>query len=210
MSRPSILMRLPRLAAAAGLALALSLGASPGRAADTATEAVTLVTRFCDSTLQIVSDPQAGAAARERRFRQLIDDHFDFPAIARFVLGRHWQTASEEERRAFTAAFQDHMVRANVERFSDLYDGETFTVRAARADGAGVTIVPVQILRPGGQPPVVLDWQVQQTQAGLRIRDVGIAGVSMARTYRDEFAAVVQRGDGRVAVLIAALRGSAD
>ncbi len=198
-------MRLPRLAAAAGLALALLVPVPPA-AADAVPDAVALVTRFCDSTLRIVGDPQLPAAERERRFRVLVDEYFDFPAIARFVLGRFWQAASDDERQQFTAAFEGHMVRAHVERFGELYRGETFTVRAARTEGEGVTIVPVQILRPGGQAPMVLDWQVQATPAGLRIRDVGIAGISMARTYRDEFASVVLRNNGRVAVLIAALR----
>jgi phospholipid transport system substrate-binding protein len=197
-------MYLSRLAAAVGLIFMLT--AAPAAAA--AAEAVALVTRFCDRTLQIVSDPQSGAADRERHFRTLIDEYFDFPAIARFVLGRYWHAASEDERQQFISAFQGHMVRANVERFSELYSGETFTVRAARSEGDGITIVPVQILRPGGQPPVVLEWRVEGTPAGLRIRDVGIAGISMARTYRDEFASVLQRNNGRVAFLIAALRGT--
>jgi phospholipid transport system substrate-binding protein len=70
-------------------------------------------------------------------------------------------------------------------------------------------VVPVEILRPGSQPPVVLNWKLQGASAGLRIRDVSISGVSMAVTYRDEFASVVQRSNGKVAVLIAALREKA-
>jgi phospholipid transport system substrate-binding protein len=195
-------MRLSRLAAAAGLAVALTVGAPPGRAAD---DAVALVAQFCDKTLQIISDPQIAAADRERRLHALVDEAFDFPAIARFVLGRYWPTASEGEREQFTAAFEDHMVRAYVTRFSD-YSGEKFRVMAARPESDGATIVPVEILRPGGQPPVVLSWKVQRASAGLRIRDVSISGASMAVTYREEFASVVQHSNGKVAVLIAALR----
>jgi phospholipid transport system substrate-binding protein len=195
-------MRLSRLVSAAGLAITLTMGAPPSRAAD---DAAALVTQFCDRTLRIISDPRIAAADRERRLHALVDEAFDFPAIARYVLGRYWPTASEGERAQFTAAFEDHMVRSYVVRFSG-YGGEKLRVLAARPEGDGVTIVPVEILRPNGQPPVVLNWQVQRAPAGWRIRDVSISGVSMAVTYRDEFASVVQRSNGKVAVLIAALR----
>jgi phospholipid transport system substrate-binding protein len=195
-------MRLSRLASAAGLAIALTEGALPGLAAD---DAVAVVTQVCDKTLEIISDPRIAAADRERHFHALVDEYFDFPAIARFVLGRYWQTASEDQRAQFTAAFENHMVHAYVVRFG-AYSGEKFRVTAARAENDGSTIVPVEILRPGSQPPVVLNWKLQGATAGLRIRDVSISGVSMAVTYRDEFAAVVQRSNGQVAVLIAALR----
>ena len=97
------------------------------------------------------------------------------------------------------------MVHAYVERFSD-YSGETFKVMPSHVEGENGTIVPAQILRAGGQPPVVLDWRVQGPPTGLRIRDVSISGVSMAVTYRDEFASMIQRNNGQVGVLIAALR----
>lgn len=196
-------MRLPRLASAA-LVLVLSVGLRSAFAAD---DAVALVTQFGDKTLQIISDPKIGATDRERGFHALIDQYFDFPAIARFVLGRYWQPASETERQQFTAAFEDHMVHAYVVRFSD-YSGETFKVMPSRAEGESGTVVPAQILRARGQPPVVLDWKVQGAPASLRIRDVSISGVSMAVTYRDEFASMVQRNNGQLAVLIAALRDS--
>ncbi len=199
-------MRLPRLAAV-GLAIGLTLPALPSFAAS---DAVTLVTEFCDATLKIVNDQRIGAVDRERRFRGLVGSYLDFPAIATFVLGRFWQKASESERQEFTEAFEENMVRAYIARFKILYRGETIRVRGARPDGAGVTIVPVEILRPDARPPLILEWKVQGVSPNLRIHDVSVSGVSMARTYRDEFASVILRSNGQLAVLIAALREKPD
>lgn len=199
-------MRLPRVAAV-GFAIGLTLHALPSLAAD---DAVTPVTEFCDETLKIVNDQGSGAADRERRFRALIGSYLDFPAIATFVLGRFWQKASEGERQAFTEAFEENMVRDYITRFKILYRGETITVRGARSDGAGATIVAVEILRPDARPPLLLEWKVQGKSPNLRIHDVSVSGVSMARTYRDEFASVILRSDGQLAVLIAALRQKPD
>jgi phospholipid transport system substrate-binding protein len=121
------------------------------------------------------------------------------------VLGRYWPTASEDERAQFTAAFENHMVHAYVVRLG-AYSGEKFMVLAPLVESDSVTIVPVQILRPGSQPPVVLTWRLEVAVARLRVRDVSIAGVSMAVTYRDEFDSVIRRSNGQVAALIAALR----
>ena len=38
---------------------------------------------------------------RVARFRELLREDFDVPGIARFVLGRYWNTATEEQRAEF-------------------------------------------------------------------------------------------------------------
>ena len=52
------------------------------------------------------SDP----ALRQERFRQLFHADFDCPGIARFVLGRYWRDASEEEQKDFVKLFEEYVV----------------------------------------------------------------------------------------------------
>jgi phospholipid transport system substrate-binding protein len=57
-----------------------------------------------------VLNKKADPAAREARFRQLFHEDFDCPSIARFVLGRYWRSASEEEQQEFVRLFEDYVV----------------------------------------------------------------------------------------------------
>src|SRR5207245_6390452 len=79
---------------------AAMVGLSPGAAADAlanAADPVVFMNEMWNRTLQILSK-QISPAVRQARFRELFQADFDGPGIARFVLGRYWRKASEEEQ----------------------------------------------------------------------------------------------------------------
>ena len=51
-----------------------------------------------------------GASQPERvaRFRELLREDFDVPGIGRFVLGRYWNTATEEQRTEYLKLFENY------------------------------------------------------------------------------------------------------
>src|ERR1700728_4638199 len=71
-------------------------------------------------------------ADREAQFRQLFRQDFDAPGIARFVLGRYWRTATDEEQREFLKLFEDYIVIVYSTRLSE-YGGEQFKVEGSRS-----------------------------------------------------------------------------
>lgn len=141
---------------------------------------------------------------RVARFRELLRDDFDVPGIARFVLGRYWNTASEEQRSEFLALFEEYIARAYATRLAE-YAGEQLKVTGTRPDGDGA-IVFSQILRPSGQAPIKVDWRLTSRNGIYKISDVSVDGISMAVTQRSEFASVIQHNGGQVQGLIAMLR----
>jgi phospholipid transport system substrate-binding protein len=143
-------------------------------------------------------------AERLARFRQLFRADFDGLAIARFVLGRYWRSASEEERREFLRLFEDYVVYVYGTRLSD-FNGETFRVHGSRTDGDG-TIVSTDIFSPGANTPIKVDWRLVHENGGFKITDVVIEGISLMVTQRSEFAAVIQRHGGQVGGLLTLMR----
>jgi phospholipid transport system substrate-binding protein len=141
---------------------------------------------------------------RTERFRALLREDFDVPGIARFVLGRYWNTATEEQRAEYVRLFEDYIAMAYATRLAE-YTGETFKVTGSRADGEGA-IVSSQIIRPGGAAPVKVDWRLTGRSGVYKISDVSVDGISMAVTQRSEFASVIQHNGGQVQSLITMLR----
>ena len=74
------------------------------------------------------------------------------------------------------------------------YQGQTMKVLPARMkpDDTEVT-VRNQYIRPGAKP-VALDYAMRKTDAGWKIYDIVVEGVSLVITYRSEFDAVVKQG----------------
>jgi len=171
--------------------------AIPGAAA---ADPAAMISNLGSQALQVLGK-DATQSQRVARCRDLLREDFDVPGIARFVLGRYWNTATEEQRAEFTKLFEDYIAVAYATRLAE-YTGETFKVIGSRPEADGA-IVSSQILRPAGAAPVKVDWRVTGRN---KISDVSVDGISMAVTQRSEFASVIQHNGGQVQGLIAMLR----
>ncbi len=182
-------------------ALSFFLAVPAPHAAAAATGPGVLMTDVSSQVLQLLNDKQNTEAEREKRFEALVDKNFDMPRIARFVLGPSWRSASEDERQRFTTAFRTYMIDFYWGRFQR-YAGQSFKVTGEQPQSGTVTVVNTQIVQPAGQPPAKVDWTVVKEGDDYKIIDVSIEGISQVLTYRQEFAAVIERNDGHVSALI--------
>lgn len=146
-----------------------------------------------DRTIRVLRDKaHTSFAEREAAFRELMVEGFDIPMVGRFVLGRHWRTASEEQRREYARVFVDFIVRVYASRF-DSYGGERFAVEKVIPDESGDKIVRARIESPAGGDPITIDFRVRPKEGGHKVIDVNVEGISMLHTHRVEFASVVNR-----------------
>ena len=154
-------------------------------------------------TVEVLSN-KVPRAERLMRFRQLFQADFDGPGIARFVLGRYWRSASEQEQQEYLKLFEDYVVLVYGTRLSK-FNGETFKLLGSRTDESG-TIVSTDMISPSGEAPIKVDWQLIADHGSFKINDVIIEGISMLATQRSEFASVIQRHGGQVGGLLELMR----
>ena len=177
-----------------------SLAASPSAVAE---DAGVFMNELWGQTVEVLSK-NIPSAERLARFRQLYKAAFDGPGIARFVLGRYWRSASEQEQQEFLQLFEDYVVFVYGTRLSH-FSGEKFKVRGSRPDESG-TIVSNDVISPNGDAPIKVDWRLITDHGSFKINDVIIEGISMLVTQRSEFASVIQRHGGQVGELLAMMR----
>ena len=166
-------------------------------------DAVAFMNTLWNRAVEVLNN-KTDPAMREARFRELFHTDFDCPGIARFVLGRYWRAASEEEQHEFVKLFEDYVVFVYTARLSN-FGGEALKVRGSHNDGDGV-IVSTDVISRGGASPLKIDWRLVTDNGSYKISDVIVEGVSMMVTQRSEFASVVQRNGGQVRGLIAMMR----
>ena len=142
---------------------------------------------------------------RARRFRKILTQSFDFPTIAKFVLGRYWRIANKKQRGEYVVLFEDFIVQAYAHRFKDL-SGKEFIVKQSRKLTARDMLVLSEVVIAPGKPPIRVNWRVRGPNNQYRVIDVVVEGISMSVTQRDEFAAVIRSSGGKVEGLLAALR----
>ncbi len=141
---------------------------------------------------------------REKEFRIMLEESFDMKTIGRFALGKYWRQATKEQKKEYLKLFENMIVNIYSRRFGD-YNGEKFNVISARPTGAHDAIVASQII-PGSGASISIDWRVRKKDKHFVVIDIIVAGVSMALTQRSDFSAVIQRGGGKIDVLLEHLR----
>lgn len=184
------------------LALAAAVARSP--LSDEADGAARFVRGFGDQAIAMLSDPALGSQEREREFRRLLTKGFHLDAIGRFVLGRHWRRASEEQRREFQKLFEDYFIASYARQISG-YAGEQLLVEGSLAQGKHGALVTSHITRPQGEP-LRVEWRLRRVDDSWRIIDVVVKGISMVVTHRTEFSSVIGSHGGRIDGLLEVLR----
>jgi phospholipid transport system substrate-binding protein len=202
-------LALPASALAATLALSLLL-ANPAPAQITQAQPAATPSFFISDlvgrAVVVLKEGDPSPPARQARFRALIGDKFDLPAIAQTVMGRHWRNATDDERQQFAAVFADYMAVTYASKIAD-YGHEAFTVTGERAEGPQAFLVSSNAAQGEGAKPIAIDWRAIRQEDGYRITDVIISGISLMQTKRAEIAAVIDISGGRISGMIAELRG---
>ena len=140
-----------------------------------------------------------------RLAERIVVPHIDFERIARWVLGKHWRRASEAQREAFVSGFRQHLMRTYVSSMITYTD--EILAQADKVDypplrdpdGSDQVTVRSRISLPKGGTAQV-DYTMVRTDAGWKIADLAIDGISLALTYRKEFSAQIAR-DGLDALI---------
>jgi phospholipid transport system substrate-binding protein len=197
----SLLARRPALALPLALGL-LALGWRTAAASPSAAEAQRLIETVSAQVLAILSDPGLGDRQKFDALVALLSEPIDLDLVARLILGRHWRSASDAQRKEYLGLFRDYAL-ANLASKLHLFQGQGFEVTGAIVVGERDALVTSRILNDG-QAPLQVDWRLRERDdARLVTIDVIVAGVSLVVTLRSEFGTVIERQgfDGLLAEL---------
>ena len=112
----------------------------------------------------------------------------DTAAFSRLVLGRHWQSAGDEQRRAFTRAMESQMIRSYGKSLTLLL--EVNRIRFLPPDGrvgGKYEIVMSSISFTSNQPPLRIGYAMHEVDGDWRIFDLRIDGLSLVKEFRRSF-----------------------
>ena len=140
---------------------------------------------------------------------ELVAPHIDFPRVTRLVVGKYWQSASEQQRQALIAEVQSLLIRSYVTAMTSYAD--QIVAKKDRINylpsryktGDKKASVRANIMLDSGQA-VEVQYQLYNGGGKWRIYDIVIEGVSMAITYRTSFGEQIKRNglDSLIAELV--------
>ena len=156
--------------------------------------------------LNLTQDKSLTVQSRQKEFGKLIDKGFDLPWIARFVLGRPWNSATLAEQREYLRLFKKIVELTYSKRFIN-YSQQRIVVTGHELGKRKFIFVQSYLANLGQKktnPQVV--WRLIPRDNSFKIVDVAIEGISMAITQRNEYSSVIQNNGGRLSALLDAMR----
>lgn len=190
-----------RSLALAAAALVAALGAAaPAGAAERPgiEESQAFVGKLADDAVRTWATHASDEAARLKAMDVLIHSTFDVEFITRAVVGRYWRKIEPAERRRFRELFPEFVVRVYLPHIAK-YSRDHLRVLGARPVGKRDVLVKSELLTDQGDW-IEADWRIRSGEAGLRILDLKVAGVSLLLVQRQEFESVIRR-DGFAALV---------
>jgi phospholipid transport system substrate-binding protein len=164
------------------------------------------ITDLSQTAIDQLSPDDISAAERAERARKILEENFAGRDLARFVLGRYWRVASEQQRDRFMTLLREVALTRFLPTFQHL-SMDQVTIERAIADpqAQGVARVITRVDVPD-RSPVKLAWRVRPTDDGsFQIVDIMAEGVSMAITLRSEYSSVIEQNGGQVEALLTRL-----
>lgn len=191
---------------------AIVIGATLGMPAHAATNASEqYVQTNIDRGFQVLNNRGLSASARRDQFRQFLLQLTDLKRIAMFALGPAARTASDAEKTAYYAAFEDFAVAVYDVHLSK-YRGQTLKVLGSQQRAADDVVVNCEVSDPNkpDAQAIKVAFRVRKSDAGgLTVTDMQVEGVWLAISERADFTAYLQQHGNSVPQLTAYLKQKA-
>lgn len=158
---------------------------------------------FVERVNQASTDLLSSEENADRRCRDLLGWAFDVPAMAQYALGKAWDSATQADRDAFLAAFEDEIVAAYLRRIRD-YRGATMSFVGMRSPSGGDRLAASRLSLPDAQETWI--WKLRPSDDSWRIIDVAIDGSSVLRGERQDYAGILAANHGAISAVIAFIR----
>lgn len=166
--------------------VALSLGAASVAAEE---GPVAVITEAMEELAKGLDGRKEELTADREALHALIDDillpRFDRTYAAQLVMGRHWRSASKEQRDRFIEAFYQNLLRKYADGVLE-FDQDRIDIEPYRGDPSEkrTRVQTVVTLEDNTEVPV--SYSLIKRESGWKLFDVTIEGISYIRNFRSE------------------------
>ncbi len=143
---------------------------------------------FAQSVVTILHDPKTQYTNRQNTLRRAFVNSVDTDWIAKFVLGRAWRDATDDQRARYTALYGKFLTETYVTNFAEspaktIYDIKVLSI-VDEPQNDFVAHTRMQLMN---QSDLKVDYLVNDNGGHYRVRDIVIENVSLINTHRAEF-----------------------
>ncbi len=129
--------------------------------------------------------------------------NFNFTHMTRLAVGAPWRQATGAQQQSLINEFRTLLVHTYTNAFTQYRDQVVEYKPLKLQTGDTDAVVRSLIKQKGGADPIDINYSMEKTDAGWKVYDVTIGGVSLVQNYRSTFNSEIQKSgiDGLIATL---------
>lgn len=142
-----------------------------------------LIKAMNEQRVELESSPQKVKAFAAIYVLPYVDTY----KMARYVMGRHWRTATESQQTEFMAAFSNTLIRSYSQSLLKLNVKSVNVMNAQEEKPGRVTVPSVALQSDGNKTDVIYRAYLNKESKKWMLYDVAIEGISMLLNYRKAY-----------------------
>ncbi len=131
---------------------------------------------------ELKSNPAVLNAIVEKQVLPFID----FTAMAKLTLGKHWKTATENQKTRFLQAYRSMLIRSYAKNMVD-YAGAVMTIKNSISAGRDGYETVRTIITPKGRAAVAANYDVRNKSGQWKAYNIEILGLNLITNFRTNF-----------------------
>ena len=159
-----------------------------------------------DEVLTVIRADKDIQSGNQKKLLDLVEakvlPHFSFPRMTQLAMGRNWRAANPEQQKMLIGEFRTLLVRTYTTAFTQ-YKNQTVEYRPVRMAAGDTEVVVQSFIKQNSGPPIAVDYSMEKTDAGWKVYNLKIEGISLIENYRNSFNTEIQKNgvDGLIAAL---------
>ena len=164
---------------------------------------------FVQSTVNRASKVLSSNIGKEQKIEQLkliADETVDIKIIGLYALGPYRKELNDDQKNKYALLFKEYFLKTFSSRLAE-YSNSEIEVTSKKILNKKYTMVSSILVATTKRSEVNISWRIYtKNPENLLIRDLIIEGLSLARTQKEEFSAIIRSNDGNINALFESLR----
>ena len=164
---------------------------------------------FVQSTVNRAAKTLGGNFTKKERIeklKEIASETVDINGIGYYTLGSYRKNLNDKQIEQYEILFEQYFLKSFSSRLAEYSNPEIEVVSKTKIN-ENYTMVSSVLVSTEQRPEVKIDWRIYtKNPKNLKIRDLVIEGLSLARTQKEEFSSIIQSNDGDINALFSTLK----
>jgi phospholipid transport system substrate-binding protein len=164
---------------------------------------------FVQSTVNRAAKTLGGNFTKKERIeklKEIASETVDINGIGYYTLGAYRKNLNDKQIEQYEVLFEQYFLKSFSSRLAEYSNPEIEVVSKTKIN-ENYTMVSSVLVSTEQRPEVKIDWRIYtKNPKNLKIRDLVIEGLSLARTQKEEFSSIIQNNDGDINALFSNLK----